>query len=70
MDNVKKRRPYIAGDKYNGWTLLECDLDKSKECGRAYWLCMCDCGKEKVICASNIKSGKTKSCGCKSSQRG
>ena len=29
-----------------------------------YWLCRCDCGNEKIINISNIKSGKTKSCGC------
>jgi len=28
------------------------------------WLCKCDCGNEKIICGSNLTSGKTKSCGC------
>ena len=28
------------------------------------WLCKCDCGKEKVVIAGNLKSGATKSCGC------
>lgn len=28
------------------------------------WLCVCDCGKEKLINPSNIKRGLTKSCGC------
>lgn len=28
------------------------------------WLCLCDCGKEKVIRGCNLKSGDTKSCGC------
>lgn len=27
-------------------------------------LCLCDCGKEKIIFLSNIMQGKTKSCGC------
>ena len=35
-----------------------CGGDKSK------WLCLCDCGKEKVVRSSRLKSGTTKSCGC------
>ena len=28
-----------------------------------YWLCVCDCGNETVVSASNLKSNHTKSCG-------
>ena len=28
------------------------------------WLCLCDCGNEKVIAGQTIKRGDTKSCGC------
>lgn len=28
------------------------------------WNCLCDCGKEKVFYATNLKSGKSQSCGC------
>jgi hypothetical protein len=28
------------------------------------WRCKCDCGKEKNILESNLKSGKSRSCGC------
>lgn len=42
--------------------------------GRVSWLCMCDCGQETIAKASDLKSGKKKSCGClnqeKRSQRG
>ena len=30
----------------------------------AYWLCKCDCGKEKIIMGKSLRQGKTKSCGC------
>ena len=30
----------------------------------AYWLCKCDCGKEKIIMGKSLQQGKTKSCGC------
>ena len=28
------------------------------------WLCNCDCGNEKIVTGSNLKSGGSKSCGC------
>ena len=28
------------------------------------YLCLCDCGTEKIILGSSLRSGKTKSCGC------
>jgi hypothetical protein len=28
------------------------------------WLCRCDCGAEKIIAASSMTSGRSKSCGC------
>ena len=31
---------------------------------KAYWLCRCECGNEKVIYGNNLRSGRTKSCGC------
>ena len=33
--------------------------------GLRYWLCRCECGKEKEIRATALRSGHTKSCGCK-----
>lgn len=32
--------------------------------GHAYWLCKCDCGKEKEIMGGSLTKGLTKSCGC------
>lgn len=32
---------------------------------RAHWLCRCDCGVEREFHHSNLKSGHTKSCGCR-----
>lgn len=31
---------------------------------KSYWLCKCDCGNEKVIIGTDLKSGGTQSCGC------
>jgi len=32
--------------------------------GEITWECLCDCGNKKVVKGPNLKSGKTKSCGC------
>lgn len=29
-----------------------------------YWLCQCDCGKQKIIYGKSLREGKTTSCGC------
>jgi hypothetical protein len=34
----------------------------------AMWLCKCDCGNTKIIRASNLQNGTTKSCGCLSDE--
>lgn len=31
---------------------------------KAKWNCQCDCGKQKVVRANELRSGKTQSCGC------
>ncbi len=37
-------------------------------CGNhgAKWLCLCRCGKEKQVTSTNLRNGKTTSCGCRS----
>lgn len=34
------------------------------------WLCKCDCGKELTTTAYELRSGRTKSCGCQRAVRG
>jgi len=29
-----------------------------------FWKCLCDCGNETIVLATNLRSGNTKSCGC------
>jgi hypothetical protein len=43
--------------RFNQWVVL----DRVK---RDYYLCRCDCGTEKVVFMGNLRSGKSKSCGC------
>lgn len=50
------------GKKFGKLTTIKFD-HKDKYNGK-YYLFKCDCGKEKIILFQNVKSGKTKSCGC------
>jgi hypothetical protein len=36
---------------------------KDKE-GKYKWLCLCDCGNQKIVPSNSLQSGKTNSCGC------
>lgn len=31
---------------------------------KAYWVCLCDCGEEKILRGNSLRSGNTTSCGC------
>lgn len=31
---------------------------------KATWLCICDCGNERVITSDNLRNGHSQSCGC------
>lgn len=32
--------------------------------GRTNWLCLCECGRETLVCTGDLNIGRTKSCGC------
>jgi hypothetical protein len=48
----------IIGNKYGRLTVIGRDHESR-------WLCKCDCGKETIVHSGNLKTGDTKSCGCK-----
>lgn len=54
------------GDKYGLFTVL---VLKTQQNGRRAWLCRCDCGTEKLVEASRLRTGHTLSCGCEGKRR-
>lgn len=54
QDYVGKRFGKLVVQKYAG-----------KWDGLHRWLCICDCGNETVVGQADLKSGHTKSCGCR-----
>lgn len=57
----------ISGMKFGFLSVLSIDDVKSGK--NAYWLCRCDCGKEKIIPGIRLRSGQAKSCGCVREQK-
>ena len=60
---LNRRKELKINDRYGILTII-------KEADSKYYsiryLCKCDCGKEKIILATRLRSGESKSCGCKS----
>jgi len=55
------QRPSIAGQRFGRLTAIENHKNDKNE---TRWRCLCDCGKEVSVYKNNLKSGKTRSCGC------
>lgn len=50
-----------VGNRYGRLTVIKQGSNIRNRCG---WICRCDCGNERNICGSDLRSGKTLSCGC------
>lgn len=60
----------LTGQRFGRLIVLE--FDHKKDCNKGanyYWKCLCDCGKEKIIPSSSLRSGATQSCGCLCKER-
>lgn len=51
----------ITGERYNKLKVISFYDFKN---ARARWLCQCDCGKQKIVYSSDLRSHNVKSCGC------
>ena len=53
----------VVGSKRGHLTVLALDVERKR--GLKYCLCLCSCGNEKKIAQGHVKSGETKTCGCR-----
>jgi hypothetical protein len=53
----------LSNQKFGKLTAIRRVKHKSKETG-AWWLCLCDCGKNKVVYGNYLRRKHTTSCGC------
>ena len=54
-------RKNIVGQRFGRLTVISFSAVRK---GKAYWLCICDCGNEIPASTSNLRAGKHMSCGC------
>lgn len=57
----------LSGQRFGRLTALQ-EITRPGNRQR-FWLCRCDCGEEREVKESHLKSGHTKSCGCIRRQR-
>lgn len=57
----------LTGKRFGRWTVLheapKPEHIKTKE-HRIYWVCRCDCGVTRPVCALSLTLGTSRSCGC------
>lgn len=53
----------LTGRTINKWTVIERSFDRVQK-NKAFWLCRCDCGMERIVLAGNLLTKSSKSCGC------
>jgi hypothetical protein len=59
--NKRVKRIDITGERYGRMLVIR----EYEQVGYdRYFLCKCDCGNEKIVRMNELRSGKTKSCGC------
>lgn len=56
------KRIDLTGQRFGRLTVLHFDHNDGHGC--AMWKCICDCGRETIVAAGNLRSGSVKSCGC------
>lgn len=59
----------LTGRIYGFLEVIKRSANRIRPCGASFssWLCRCVCGNEVVLTGSQLKTGNTKSCGCKKS---
>lgn len=60
---INPRIEDIRGQRFGAWTVVGEPYRNANR--QTTWPCRCDCGTERDVVGQPLKSGKTKSCGCK-----
>lgn len=64
VPKVGRKKLELAGKRFGRLLVIKYFGTGKKKGDRPRWVCLCDCGKEKVIGRSNLRSGSAVSCGC------
>lgn len=60
------KRIDLTGKRFGRLLVLEFDSTRNS---KTYWKCICDCGNIKIVRSSDLRVGKSKSCGCYRKER-
>ena len=52
----------LTGEIYGLLSVIK-DIGRDAKSKSVLWLCLCKCGKERIVKSNNLSSGNTKSCG-------
>lgn len=52
----------LCGQRFGFWVVQK-RAENTKN-GRIQWICLCECGKEKIVTTNSLRSGNSTSCGC------
>lgn len=63
---MSTKRKDLTGTTFNYLTVKA--FSHMNESGQSHWTCSCECGSEKVVRASHLKTGQIKSCGCRTKE--
>ena len=70
VDNRLKYPPIEEGGKYGYWTVIDATPEKVGRDHQYYVKCRCVCARKHYVRTCDLKSGRSKSCGCKIAQQG
>ena len=62
----------ITGKRFGDWTVLAIRPERKRRGRRVVavlWLCRCDCGTERIVWGTNLRLGRSASCGCRVAKR-
>lgn len=60
---IRQRFEDLGGKQFGRWKVIK-RATNSKD-GSTKWHCVCKCGKKKIVSACSLRSGRSRSCGCK-----
>lgn len=59
-----RKRKDITGNRFGRLIAISVNEEISKQKGKTYWDCQCDCGNTCVVRINSLIGGSTTSCGC------
>jgi hypothetical protein len=57
----------LAGQQFGRWKVI--GFDRSDPDKGAYWICVCECGRESSVRGAELHRGRSQSCGCTNQRR-